>query len=235
MAMSFSLNSCWILVPQGAEYQSVKQGLGSAFLPSIYPIPVGSNAVKESLLTGDLAEKLKESSPQLVIVMGLAGSLSSRLKLGQVVVYRSCQYLTIQGRLQQWLCDISSLNFLAGHLYLESVDGLNSDRVITSSKEKQELGERYQVQAVDMESAAILDFFETKQIPVIIVRVISDEVGQSLPDFSQVYNAQGELRNWPLAKALITQPIAGIKLIKSSLYALNKLEKIATKLSSLVK
>ncbi|MGL5034594.1 MAG: hypothetical protein ACRC6M_12430, partial [Microcystaceae cyanobacterium] len=130
--MSFSLSSCWILVPQGAEYQSVKRGLGSAFLPIIHPIPVGNNAVKESLLTGNLAEKLKESSPQSVIVMGLAGSLSSQLKLGQVIIYRSCQYLTVQGHLQQWFCDVPSLDFLATHLSLTIVDGLNSDRVITS-------------------------------------------------------------------------------------------------------
>jgi hypothetical protein len=79
-----------------------------------------------------------------------------------------------------------------------------------------------------MEGAAILKFFAAQQIPVVILRVISDEINQSLPDLSQVYNSAGELQTWPLTKALISQPIAGFNLIRSSLYALKILEQLAT-------
>jgi len=173
-----------------------------------------------------------EISPQGIIVMGLAGSLSPQLKLGQVVLYRSC--LDLESG-QPLFCDSSATSYLTeklGHK-VQLVEGLSSDRVITEAEEKQNLGKRYRVQVVDMEGAAILKFFAAQQIPVVILRVISDEINQSLPDLSQIYNSAGELQTWPLTKALISQPIAGFNLIRSSLYALKILEKLATELDQL--
>jgi nucleoside phosphorylase len=159
--------------------------------------------------------------------MGLAGSLSPQLKRGQIVLYRSCLDLE-SGQLL--FCDSSATGYLAeklGHK-VQLVEALSSDRVITEAEEKQNLGKRYQVQVVDMEGAAILKFFAAQQVPVVILRVISDEINQSLPDLSQIYNSAGELQTWPLTKALISQPIAGFNLIRSSLYALKILEQLAT-------
>ena len=217
-----------ILVPQGSEYQAVVRGWKKKHTcPSILAIPVGGKAVGKALLRGLMFQKTGAISPQGIMVMGLAGSLSPQLKRGQVVLYRSCLDLESD---QLLFCDSSATGYLAEKLgnKVQLVDSLSSDRVITEAEEKQNLGKRYQVQVVDMEGAAILKFFAAQQIPVVILRVISDEINQSLPDLSQVYNSAGELQTWPLTKALISQPIAGFNLIRSSLYALKILEQLAT-------
>jgi len=217
-----------ILVPQGSEYQAVMKGWQKKpTCPSILAIPVGGKAVEKALLRELISQKIGANSPQGIIVMGLAGSLSPQLKLGQVVLYRSCLDLESD---QLLFCDSSATGYLVeklGHK-VQLVEGLSSDRVITEAEEKQNLGKRYQVQVVDMEGAAILKFFAAQQVPVVILRVISDEINQSLPDLSQIYNSAGELQTWPLTKALISQPIAGFNLIRSSLYALKILEQLAT-------
>jgi nucleoside phosphorylase len=217
-----------ILVPQGSEYQAVMKGWQKKpTCPSILAIPVGGKAVEKALLRELMSQKIGANSPQGIIVMGLAGSLSPQLKLGQVVLYRSCLDLESD---QLLFCDSSATGYLVeklGHK-VQLVEGLSSDRVITEAEEKQNLGKRYQVQVVDMEGAAILKFFAAQQVPVVILRVISDEINQSLPDLSQIYNSAGELQTWPLTKALISQPIAGFNLIRSSLYALKILEQLAT-------
>jgi nucleoside phosphorylase len=222
-----------ILVPQGSEYQAVMKGWQKKpTCPSILAIPVGGKAVEKALLRELISQKIGANSPQGIIVMGLAGSLSPQLKLGQVVLYRSCLDLESD---QLLFCDSSATGYLVeklGHK-VQLVEGLSSDRVITEAEEKQNLGKRYRVQVVDMEGAAILKFFAAQQIPVVILRVISDEINQSLPDLSQVYNSAGELQTWPLTKALISQPITGFNLIRSSLYALKILEKLATELDQL--
>jgi len=222
-----------IFVPQGSEYQAVMKGWQKKpTCPSILAIPVGGKAVEKALLRELMSQKIGENSPQGIIVMGLAGSLSPQLKRGQIVLYRSCLDLE-SGQLL--FCDSSATGYLVeklGHK-VQLVEGLSSDRVITEAEEKQNLGKRYRVQVVDMEGAAILKFFAAQQIPVVILRVISDEINQSLPDLSQVYNSAGELQTWPLTKALISQPITGFNLIRSSLYALKILEKLATELDQL--
>jgi nucleoside phosphorylase len=195
--------------------------------PSILAIPVGGKAVEKALLRELMSQKIGANSPQGIIVMGLAGSLSPQLKRGQIVLYRSCLDLE-SGQLL--FCDSSATGYLVQRLghKVQLVEALSSDRVITEAEEKQNLGKRYQVQVVDMEGAAILKFFAAQQVPVVILRVISDEINQSLPDLSQIYNSAGELQTWPLTKALISQPIAGFNLIRSSLYALKILEQLAT-------
>lgn len=68
-----------ILVPQGSEYQAVMKGWKKKpTCPSILAIPVGGKAVKTVLLRGLMFPKMGSISPQGIIVMGLAGSLSPR-------------------------------------------------------------------------------------------------------------------------------------------------------------
>jgi hypothetical protein len=222
-----------LLVPQGSEYQAVVRGLKKGGSPSsLVAIPAGGTAVKQALLTGTLSPLMRAICPQGVIVMGLAGSLSPHLKLGQIVLFRSCLHLSLDKNPDLFYCDAQATQNLIEKLgdKVQLVDGLSSDRVITQANEKQILGEKYQVQVVEMEGAAILRFFSARNIPVVILRVIGDDMNQSLPDLSQVYSEAGALQTWPLAKALISQPITGLKLIRSSLHALHHLEALAAKL-----
>ncbi|MFM7574973.1 MAG: hypothetical protein ACKO4S_17885 [Snowella sp.] len=232
-APSVEISRLLILVPQGAEYQAVVGAIkNNPHSPVILAIPVGKLAVTHYLQ--DWQQNNPVFSPSGVILMGLGGSLSAEFGLGQAVVLESClNYQNDQADQEQY-SDRILTDWVKQKLgrNLRRVQGLTSDRVITNATEKQALGKRFNCQVVEMEGWAVLSFFRQLGIPATIIRVISDEVSQSLPDLSKIYNTQGQLNAIALSLALGKQPIAGYKLIVGSLKSLKTLNKITKKLLS---
>jgi hypothetical protein len=113
------------------------------------------------------------------------------------------------------------------------VQGLTSERVISQPAEKKTLGQQFGQAVVDMEGSAVLAFCQAQGLPVAMLRVISDDIDQALPDLQGVYDDQGQLRPWALAGAIVRQPQQGLQLIRSSLTALQALEQVAASLSEL--
>lgn len=76
-----------ILVPQGAEYQTVCRGLSQINSPKplILPIPIGCKSLTQHLEKLPLP-KLHEN----IVLMGLCGSLSPQYEVGDVVIYQEC-------------------------------------------------------------------------------------------------------------------------------------------------
>ncbi|PZV21304.1 MAG: phosphorylase [Snowella sp.] len=232
-APSVQISRLLILVPQGAEYQAIVGVIkNNPHSPVILAIPVGRLAVTRYLQ--DWRQNNPKFFPAGVILMGLGGSLSAEFGLGQVVVLESClNYQNDQANQEQY-SDRILTDWVEQKLgrKIRRVQGLTSDRVITDATEKQALGKRFNCQVVEMEGSAVLSFFRQLGIPATIIRVISDEVGQSLPDLSKIYNNQGQLNAIALSLALGKQPIAGYKLIVGSLKSLKTLNKITKKLLS---
>ena len=230
---NIEISQLLILVPQGAEYQAVLAAIKKiAHPPVILPIPVGKLAVTQYL--HDWRQNNPGFSPTGVILMGLGGSLSAEVGLGQAVVVESClNYQNNQGN-QEKQSDRTLTDWVQQRLgrNIRRVQGLTSDRVIASATEKKELGKRFNRQVVEMEGWAVLDFFRELETPATIIRVISDDVEQSLPDLSKIYNGRGQLNAIALVFALGKQPIAGFKLIVGSLKSLKILNKITKKLLS---
>lgn len=218
-----------ILVPQGAEHQAVLRAIKKFTNPPyILSIPVGNLAVTRYLKDWWKSENLNKSSINSVILIGLAGSLSTQLGVAEITLLESCLnfHHNQAGQIQQsdrFLTDLIK-QYLGNKIKL--VQGLTCDRVITNSTEKQALGKTFNRQVVDMESWAVLYFFRELKMPTIIMRVISDEVDQTLPNLNNIYDHQGRLQAIALAFALIRKPIAGLKLIMGSLKALKILEQI---------
>jgi nucleoside phosphorylase len=222
-----------ILVPQGAEYQAVLVAIKKiAHSPVILPIPVGKLAVTQYL--HDWRQNNPNFSPSGVILMGLGGSLSAEFGLGQTVLLESCLNYKNDQADQEKQSDRALTDWFQQKLgqNIRRVQGLTSDRVITDATEKQELGKRFNRQVVEMEGWAVLSFFRELGIPATIIRVISDEVSQSLPDLSKIYDTQGQLNAISLSLALGKKPIAGYRLIVASLKSLKILNKITKKLFS---
>ncbi len=230
-APSVEISRLLILVPQGAEYQAVVGAIkNKTYSPVISATPVGKLAVAKYL--HEWRQNNPDFSPTGVILMGLGGSLSAEFSLGQAVLLESClNYQNDQADQEQY-SDRILTDWVEQKLgrNLRRVQGLTSDRVITDATEKQALGKRFNCQVVEMEGWAVLSFFRELGIPAAIIRVISDEVGQSLPDLSKIYNNQGQLNAIALSLALGKQPIAGYKLIVGSLKSLKTLNKITKKL-----
>lgn len=212
-----------IFVATNAEATAVKRGLKKLFLNNIQVIciPMGVKSLKNYLATMDLP-------PQPILVLGLGGSLDPKYSLGDLVLYENCLYQPELGELMRKSGD-PQLNELIYHQLQPSVSlvtGLTCDRLITTTTAKQKLKEVYLAEVVDMESFTILSRFPQ----VAILRVISDNCQQTLPDLNQAIDSQGKLKTIPMLKAMTKQPLAGAKLIYSSLISLNILTQTTYKL-----
>jgi nucleoside phosphorylase len=199
-----------ILVPQGAEFNAVRSGLSRCHSVSLLPTPVGKAPVASFL------EQFADKSIDRVFVMGLCGSLRSDLAVGTTVTYQRCQ----DESGQVWPCEVD------GNV-ARVVTGWTSDRVICTAVDKQALADRTNADVVDMEGTAIAAFFAAQKIPVTMLRVVSDDVSGDIPDLTQAFDAQGNLRPWGLGGAFVRQPIAAARLIRGSLLGLGQLKKIA--------
>ncbi|MEI6380422.1 MAG: phosphorylase [Cyanobacteriota bacterium ELA615] len=206
------MNNCFpvILVPQGREYQAVLKGIKGSSI-EVIPIPIGKACI-------DVLKK-NNIQQESILLMGVAGSLSAQLQVGDVVGYQSCfLYQNQQGVLAKKL---TCANFFADTI--TSVQGLTSDLLIATSERKQKLSKYAQV--VDMESYYVLELFPTKSIKVL--RVISDNFQQNLPDLNCAIKSDGKIDSLALALAMLREPQASAHLIYGSIKALSKLEALA--------
>ncbi|HEY9848318.1 MAG TPA: phosphorylase [Leptolyngbyaceae cyanobacterium] len=227
-----------ILVPQGVEYKAVCQGLkkieassSANSIPSVFAIPIGvkplSRYLENWLKSGELAN-IKQPK---VLVMGLCGSLSSKYQVGDVVVYQNCMYESDEG-LAIAQCDIALTEQIFNKLNpaVYCVSTLTSDRLIYSASQKRRLGDIYGAEVVDMEGFAAVNLLTKANIAVAILRVVSDDCKHNIPNLTSAFSSDGSLKPWPLAIAMLRNPIGAIRLIYGSLRGLQVLEKISTKI-----
>ncbi|MEL0588195.1 MAG: hypothetical protein U1V55_24430 [Planktothrix rubescens PR222] len=231
----------FILVPQGQEYRAVLKGLQlvESLNIQVLPIPMGSEYLSVYLKKWLNSEAIKNQSLQ-VLVLGLCGSLSPNLKVGDVVVYQNCLSVTSKISSQDpenimaisWDYDLALFlhqKLISSHL----VRGLTTDRVITTATEKQKLSQLYPVEVVDMEGLILLEFLTKAGIKAAMVRVVSDDFSQDLPDLTPAIDHHGRLKIFPLIKVLLQHPVKGLKLIKSGLKSLAILQQLTQKLQLL--
>jgi hypothetical protein len=215
-----------ILVPQGAEYQAVCRGLSdiTSSIPTVVAIPVGMKPLLKYL---QQEEFLPPKSR--VLIMGLCGSLSDRYTVADIVLYQNCIY---QEQLQE--CDRTFTAQLHSCVpqKVSLVKSLTSDRVIWSAVEKRHLGETFAADVVDMEGFTALEFFNPSGVAVAMLRVVSDDCQYNIPDLTSAINSDGSLNPFPLAMAMLRQPLAATRLIRGSLTALKVLEQLTNLLFS---
>lgn len=249
---SFSLDA--ILVPQGAEYKSVCKGLNCVAVssPPIFPIPIGTLALKKHLEKWQQSLSLGHPQPR-VLLMGLCGSLSPQYKVGDIVLYKSCIYsvasenqktlfcdLELTAQLQNKLQKIPLSNFLSrkyenpfsptpsSQKRVFTGVGFTSNRIISSVSEKLHLGQAYGVDVVDMEGFAALEVLSQSGIAVAMLRVISDDVNHNIPNLSGVINSDGSLQPLLLAVGLLRQPVTASRFILSAIRGLRVLQNLTT-------
>ena len=214
-----------ILVPQGAEYQAVCRGLGRVSTrPIVQAIPVGVQPVRTFL--NQMRQSEGFNPPASVLVLGLCGSLTPTLAVGDRVLYRQCLSLADPDFVSSLATDFPMGKLECGTL--RQVTGLTSDRVLWVAAEKQQLGQTHRAEVVDMEGTAILEVLN--QLPVTMLRVVSDDCDHDLPDLSQAVSSAGQLLPGRLAIAMLQKPIAATRLIRGSLQGLKVLEKVVSEL-----
>ncbi len=204
-----------ILVPQGAEYHAVSQGANAKI--QVIALPAGQ-------AVADFLDSTSIPDHSALLVMGLCGSLSSHLRIGELAIYQSC----ISFSREEIFCDRALTLRLQNHFGVAAVRGLNSDRVICSAREKQGLHEQYGADVVDMEGFAVVQRFS-----VAMLRVVSDDVQFDMPDLSGVI-VDGKIQPVRMAKAMVKKPISASRLIRGSLTGLKRLRQIAADLAPVV-
>ena len=219
-----------ILVPQGAEYQAVCRGLrqiNASSLPNVLSIPIGVDALNNYLATSDW----QPESQAKILVMGLCGSLSLQYQVGDIVLYRDCLFSS-PSSLSNKCTDIQLTTSIATLLNkkIPIVTALTSDRLIWSAQEKLDLGRRYQASVVDMEGFALLNSLQSKKSRVAILRVVSDNAEDDIPNLQQAIDSTGKLQTLPMAIAMLKQPLAATRLITSAPKGLKILQQITTDL-----
>ena len=122
-------------------------------------------------------------------------------------------------------CDRALTAQLAERLGIATGIGVTCDRVITTAAEKKRLGDRYSASVVDMEGAVLLKALPDRAIA--ILRVISDDCREDLPDIAGAIAADGSLRPMTLALSFAKRPLLAIRFIKGSLKGLKALENMA--------
>lgn len=153
----------WLIVAAlEAELRPVRRRLGN----SIHTAALGIGARR----AGETMRRLLvERRPGRVLLVGFSGSLSPDLAAGEVVGGQSV--VQVDGRTWQLAVPNSQR---CGQL-------LCVDEVASDPAKKSELGRRFNALAVDMESAAVAEVCQNAQIPLTILRAISDGVDDALP------------------------------------------------------
>ncbi|HEY9642985.1 MAG TPA: phosphorylase [Coleofasciculaceae cyanobacterium] len=215
-----------ILVPQGAEYQSVRRGLSraNATVP-VVPIPVGLLPLSKSLETWQQTWQFDSPQPQ-ILLMGLCGSLSADHAIGDVVTYQSC----IQEGKESQACAAELTETLHQVLKVDRVKALTTDRVIHTASEKHQLSQRWGAAVVDMEGAIVLQSLNPAGISVAMLRVVSDDCHHNIPNLNPAFRADGSLNSMTLAAQFLKEPIAATRLMRGAIRGLQTLQSVTTHL-----
>jgi adenosylhomocysteine nucleosidase len=116
--------------------------------------------------------------PRLVVSSGFAGGLNTTVKRYDLVAADSLvnaagtEITPDLAALVPWLTEVPNLH--RGRM-------LTFDRIIRLSEEKRLLGEKHQAFAVDMESFAVAEVCREREVPLLVVRAISDAADDELP------------------------------------------------------
>lgn len=212
-----------ILVPQGAEYQAVCRGLKSARMSAatVFTIPACPAPVKRHLQA--LVQSSQLTSDRPVLLVGLCGSLTPTLTVGDVVLYQECLSETsVSSTVSGLAADTEWVDRDRNQMTL--VRGYTSDQVICLAAEKRQLGQQHAAQVVDMEGYTVLEVLKAAGMVVTIIRVVSDDCQHNLPDLTGVYDAEGGLRSGVMAVKLLRHPISSLPLIQGALQGLAVLQ-----------
>jgi len=165
----------------------------------------------------------KSAGVDLVLSSGLAGSLNPEFPAERVLAAKRVGTLRDSGGLPI-MTSIVDFAQNRGATAIEVL--LTSDHIIETQEEKSRLANF--AEAVDMESFHIVEGFTCDNIPVAVIRAISDGSDQDLPvNFEKCLTPQGHVKAGPLLRELLARPQRVPELIKFGLQSRSAARKLA--------
>ena len=169
-------------------------------------------------------ELLARERPEVVVVTGACGSLTKAVVENSVVLYTAC--LSSDGA-HSVPCSSLLADAMVKRLHDESLPctpavGVIAGRIATTVQEKLALGQ-LGAGAVDMESYEIVAAATAHGIPSAVIRVVTDDLDRSLPDFNRAVNPNGEVNSWAMLRIVLGSPILMTKLIRINRRAMTTL------------
>lgn len=164
-------------------------------------------------------------NPDAVIVIGVCGGLTEAVPRGRIVVYGEC---LSAGDWQPPLPCASIvtkaiLETLHQHgIACDQVTGITSARIATTKQDRLSLAETGAA-VVDMESYDILAIAASAGVPAAVLRVASDSMDTTMPDFNRALNAEGGIRNLKALAVALRSPLSTLRLVAATRHAMEQL------------
>jgi adenosylhomocysteine nucleosidase len=167
-----------------------------------------------------------------VISCGLAGALREDLGMEQIVVPARVGNLRDANGLPVSL-ELAAIA-TAESLEAKSISSmLTADHIVATQQEKKRLSQF--AEAVDMESFHVVSQFSGDNLPVAVIRVISDGSGEDLPiDFEKCITSEGRVKPGPLVGELLSRPAKLPGLIRFGRQSKNAAKRLAIFLDSYI-
>jgi len=163
--------------------------------------------------------------PDAAIVVGTCGSLSSALAETTLVAYTNClttEYGQVPQGCSRSLTDHQIALLTSKGFNCERVVGITSAQVATSVDQKLQLA-KSGASVVDMESYEIVAAARRSNIPITVIRVVSDSLDRPMPDFNRAMKPDGDFNLFEVIRVAAGSPIHTAKLIAANRRAIRRL------------
>lgn len=177
---------------------------------------VGIGGVRPREMVTLLREKCH---PDALVCVGYASGASSECKVGDLVLYTEIRYQDKTGtheiepptssplKCDEKLVKRANKALTDAELPYHQGPGATVPRMIDSPRAKRQLGEQLKVQAIDMESYQVVEAARIFDLPVLVVRAITDTVEQRLPDMTSILNPTGQASFLRVLSYVATHPL----------------------------
>lgn len=200
------------------ECAAVEAGLSPEFRDRFELIRAGVGPISAARIAKELAAR--EHPPELIVSTGFCGGLADDLKVGDVVVGSEIMgthephppvseidsFTTRRnagGGFEQFVCEV--LHRQGIKPYLARL--ICTDDAVVTSEQKRALAKDFCVQAVDMESYALVSNSDSTHTRVIFMRAVSDAVNDELPaEVGEFLNEQGNVRLGKITRFVLKKP-----------------------------
>jgi adenosylhomocysteine nucleosidase len=165
------------------------QGQVSGREITLYLTGIGKEAAREA------GRKAAAAFPDVILSTGFSGSLNSHIWPGDLVLDASRS----DPRLAEQLKAIAlkkNLQFHGGKFHTSSA-------ILSTSRQKLDLGRSSGAIAVDMETEALEQSLKARGIPLVFLRAVSDGAGQDLPPLEGLIDPAGKVQMGGVVQLLL--------------------------------